>query len=448
MTDKRIHILRDMDTSKAITKLAIPAIIGFMVMAIYNLADTIFISWWNPYGTGATQVLFPIMMISSAIGLTFGIGGASYISRLLGEKQQAKANSVVSTAMLTGIVIGAIYILVTTIFLRKIVVVFGAKNQIIDMSVEYGFYIVIGSIFVIMSMILNNSLRAEGSGKYSMYGMATGSFLNILIDPLFIFTFGMGIKGAALATMISQAISCLILYYFYFREKTILRLSFKNAKPSLHLYQEILKIGMPTFFRQILFSVALAILNRFAMFYGGENLLAAMGDAQKIASIPLFFIFGIGQGMQPVIGYNYGAKNTTRVLSAQKNGMKMAFAVSLLFFTALFVFARPIMAIFTDNEAIIKYGVLCNRAFALGILFTGVSNTISVVFQALGHGLASLFFSIMRQGVLLISAIYILSAFYGETGVIFAQFAADVVTFLLSILIYLPFIRKMYRSVE
>ncbi len=188
MSDKRIDILKNMDTGKAITKLAIPAIVGFMVMAIYNVADTLFVSWWNYKGAGAVQVIFPIMMIASAIGLTFGIGGGSYISRLLGREKQERANSVVTTSLFTALVIAVFYIAIVLYFMEDIVAMFGASGDMIKLSADYGFYIVMGAMFVIPSMVLNNSLRAEGSAKFSMMGMGLGSLINIFLDPIFIFT--------------------------------------------------------------------------------------------------------------------------------------------------------------------------------------------------------------------------------------------------------------------
>ncbi len=448
MNDKRIKILRDMDTGKAINKLALPAIIGFMVMAIYNVADTVFVSWWSYKGAGAVQVLFPIMMLASAIGLTFGIGGGSYISRLLGQNKSKMANSVVTTSLYTGLFIGIIYIAFSLFYLGDIVKIFGASGEIIELSILYGRYIIIGSIFVIASMVLNNSLRAEGSAKYSMIGMGLGSLINIVLDPIFIFTLDLGIEGAAIATMLSQAISCGILYQFYLRKKTLLCIHPRYFKFDVHIYSEVLKIGIPTFFRQFLFSIAMGLLNKGADVVGGEYLLSAMGIAIKVTSMMGFFIFGMGQGLQPVVGYNYGANNIKRVLSAQRHGFIKTTIGTSIGVAILVVFANQIISVFTKEPKVIEYGVVAIRSLSLALIFMAISNTVAIVFQAIGHGRAAMLFSVLRQGILFIPAIIILPKYFGATGLIYAQFVADFLTFVISLIVYIPFLKNERQKLE
>ncbi len=438
----RIHILRDMDTSKAITKLAIPAIIGFMVMAIYNVADTVFVSWWSYKGVGAVQIIFPIMMISSSIGLMFGIGGGSYISRLLGQGDKHSANSVVTSSLFVSLFIATIFIGYSLVNIRWIVELFGASGNMINLSSQYGRFIIIGSIFVIPSMVLNNSLRAEGSAKYSMIGMALGAIINIIIDPIFIFTFDMGIQGAALATMLSQCLSFSILFQFYVRKKTILKIHPKFFSMNVNIYVEILKIGIPTFFRQMLFSVSMALLNDVSYGVGGDYLLSAIGIAMRVTSLIGFFIFGMGQGLQPVVGYNYGANNMTRVLSAQKHGMRKTFIITLISSIMLMIFAKQILLIFTKQNDVVEYGISAIRALSLALIFMSISNTIAIVFQAIGNAKISMLFSILRQGIFLIPSIIILPTLFHSYGVMYAQFSADILTFIISMIIYIPFLKK------
>ncbi len=444
--DKRIEVLRDMDTGKAIIKLALPAILGFVVMAVYNVVDTLFVSWWSYEGIAATQVVFPIMMVSSALGLTFGIGAGSYISRLLGEENKKRANAVLSTSLYTSLIIAVLYVALLLPNLRAIVISFGAVDNIVNLSVDYGFYIVIGALFIIPSMVFNNSLRAEGSAKYSMIGMAIGAVVNIILDPIFIFSLDLGVKGAAMATALSQLVSVLVLYAFYLRKKSMINLHFKYFKFDLVIYKEVFKVGLPTFFRQILFAFSMALLNNSAGAMGGDYLLSAMGIGIKVSSMVGYFIFGMGQGLQPVVGYNFGAKNLERVFSAQKNGMKQTFFGSLVGVIILLVFTGPILRFFTDEVEVLEYGYMLMRLFSIALLFMAVSNTVAVVFQALGYGKASLFFSVLRQGILLIPAILILPRFYGVYGVILAQPFADALTFLISICIYIPFIKKLKKK--
>ncbi len=442
MNDERIKVLRDLDTKLAIIKLSIPAIIGFLVMAIYNMVDTIFVSWIDYKGAGAVQVAYPIMMIGGAIGLAFGIGGGSYISRLLGEHKIKKANAVIILSFCTSIVVGLLYVAVVLYFLNPILKAFGAEKDMMVFARDYAYYIVIGTIFIIPSMVFNNSLRAEGSSKYSMIGMAVGSIINIILDPLFIFTFDMGIKGAAIATMISQIISLFILVQYYLRKKTILQLSLSNLKIDCKIYAEILKIGVPTFFRQILFSISMAVLNKSAAIVGGDYLLSAVGISLKVTAVPTYIIFGLGQGIQPVVGYNFGANNLNRVRSAERHGLKISFGITFINTIILLVYAKPILHLFTDEIHVYTYGIFALRALSISLIFMAVSNTIAIIFQAIGHKRVSLLFSVLRQGILFIPAILILSAVFGEKGLLLSQLIADILTFFISMVIYIRFIRK------
>ncbi len=442
MEDKRIEILRDMDIGKAINKLSIPAIIGFMVMGLYNVADTIFVSRWNYQGAAAVQVIFPVMMLASAIGLAFGVGGGSYISRLLGAEKKERAKEVLATSMFTALFVAVLYIIYCLLNLRTIALTFGAKEDIIALSMQYGFYIIIGAIFVVPSMVFNNALRSEGSAKFSMIGMVGGTVLNIILDPIFIFALDMGVEGAALATMISQGISCSILWSFYLRKKTVIDFGIRHFRFDTEIYREVFKIGLPTFFRQLLFSVSMGVLNQSATRVGGEYLLSAIGISMKAVTIPLFFIFGMGQGIQPVVGYNFGAKNKERLFAAQKYGLKMTFTGALIGGGLLFVLARPIVTVFTDQIQVVDFSVITLRFMAFGIVFTSISNTIAIVYQAIGNGKAALLFSILRQGLLLIPSIILLSRFYMEWGVMMSQSVADFLTLIISVMVYIPFLRK------
>lgn len=217
MDDQRIKLLRDEKISKAVTKSAIPAIIGLMVLAIYNVVDTMFVAWLGTSATGATQVVLPMAMLFSAIGLGFGMGGGSYVSRLLGMNKRHESNQVATVSLITAMSIGIVGSLTCIIMIEPILGFFGADAEVMNMSKEYGQFILIGSIFSVGNMTLNNLLRSEGSGKLSMMGQLTGALLNIALDPIFIFTFGLGIRGAAMATALSQMVAFSILISKYIK---------------------------------------------------------------------------------------------------------------------------------------------------------------------------------------------------------------------------------------
>lgn len=441
MNDKRLRMLKDEPVNKAINYMATPAIIGMMVMAIYNVVDSIFVSWIGDYEMAATQVVLPIMLVASSIGLALGMGGGSYISRLLGKNDLIEANKVSVVAFVTGIFLGIFVTTINFIFLEPILNLFGADVNTLELAKDYGIYIVLGYLFIILNMIMNNLLRSEGSAKYSMIGMISGSIFNIILDPIFIFGFGWGISGAAIATTLSQILTTVILISWYIRKKTLISLNPKNFKPSKAIYIEILKIGIPTFLRQMLVSISLGILNNAASDVS-TDLVTAIGVVSRVTMIPMYIIFGFGQGFQPVAGYNFGAKNKQRVMDSFKYALKismMVMAISCLLFLAS---GDLIFIIYHSSESVIEYGLPALKYYAFAILFMGVSNSVAVLYQAIGKGLEALILSVSRQGLFFIPLILILPDLWGVSGVISAQAIADLLTLLLSAALVIPFFTR------
>jgi putative MATE family efflux protein len=357
MDDKRIHLMKNEKVSKAVNALAAPAIIGMLVMAIYNVVDSMFVSWIGDNEIAATQVVLPIMLIASSIGLAFGIGGGSYISRLLGRNDKNEANKVASVSFFTGLILGVIVTAINLIFLEPILNFFGADNNTLELAKEYGYFIIIGYAFTILNMVMNNVLRSEGSAKHSMIGMAIGSILNIILDPIFIFVFDWGIEGAAIATTLSQIVSCLILLSAFLKKKSILSISPKLFSPSISIYIEILKVGIPTFFRQLLVSISIGFLNVEAGKAGGTELVSAIGVITRTTMIPMYIVFGFGQGFQPVAGYNFGANNKERVMDSFKYAMKVSIIVMFVSMAIYLGFSNLIFKIFRSSEIVTEYGV-------------------------------------------------------------------------------------------
>ncbi|QVK16774.1 MATE family efflux transporter [Mycoplasmatota bacterium] len=441
MNDKRINLLAKAPVSKAVNKLAMPAIIGLLVNAIYNVVDTMFVAWIGTEATGATQVVLPIVLVATALGLGFGIGGGSYLSRLLGEKQIEKAQEVTSTLLFSGIIAGIIFVVINLLFLEDVLLFFGATSEVMDMAKDYGFFIVISGLFLIVNMVLNNLLRSEGSGSYSMVGLATGAILNIILDPIFIFVFDMGISGAAIATMLSYCVSTGLLLSFYLRKRTVVKMKLSSIKPTINLYKEVLVIGGPTFVKQILFSCSIVLLNQKATEFGGDELLAAIGIAFRFTMLTTNIIFGIGQGLQPVAGYNFGAQNKERIIKSLKYTMKLTAYVVFISFLITFIFTPQIMDVFKAAPEVKKYGIIGLRYMATGIIFFGFANTITIFFLAIGRGLESLILSIARQGLIFIPLLYILTYTFGYKGVLVSQAVADILTLLLSVFLFARFMK-------
>ncbi len=343
--------------------------------------------------------------------------------------------------MVTGLVIGIILTILAVIFLEDVLSFFGAAEDTMAMSKSYGLYSILAAPLIIGNMVMNNSLRSEGSPKLSMIGMSSGAIINIILDPIFIFVFGWGVAGAAIATTISRGISFAVLLSNFLRHKTLIRLNLKNFALKWSLYREILTVGAPTFFKQVLVSLALALMNQAAISSGGTNLLAAMAIVTKVTMVATYVLFGFGQGFQPVAGYNIGAGNKERVMSSLKYTILVCVGIVTFFGVIMNVFSPQIMGAFKASKEVSQFATSGLRYYSIGLIMMAVSNTITIFYQALGKGKESLLLSVSRQGIFCIPAVYILPKYLGAQGVLMSQMVADVLTVILSLLLIIPFIK-------
>lgn len=442
MKDNRIELLKNGNIKTAINKMAAPAIIGLMVMAIYNIVDTMFVAWIGTEATGSTQVVMPIMMLASSIGLSFGIGGGSYLSRLLGQEKFNEAEEVASTSFFSAIVMGLLFTIVTFIFFEDILRFFGANDSILDLAMSYAVYIVGGSVALVINMTLNNLLRAEGSSKLSMIAMVIGAGLNIILDPILIFGFGWGVAGAAIGTIASQIVTMIILLSAYLHGKSVVKIKLKSFVFDTKVFMEIFKVGFPTFVKQVLFSVSMGMLNTASVVYGGTDLLAALGIISRVTMLPTYIIFGLGQGFQPVAGYNIGANNKERLMSAFKYTLISSTILALITSILLVLLGEPIFNLFRATDEVVTYGIKGLNYYAIGLIFLGISNTVAVFFQSLGKGIEALIMSAARQGLVFIPLIIILPQYFGETGVVMTQMVADIATVIMAFTLVVPFIKS------
>jgi putative MATE family efflux protein len=442
MDDKRINLMKNEKVSKAVNKMAAPAIIGMLVMAIYNIVDSIFVSHIGGNEIAATQVVLPLMLIASSIGLAFGIGGGSYVSRLLGANKKKEANIASAVAFFTALGVGVALTIFNFIFMDEVLLLFGADESILELAKQYGNFIVFGYAFTVLNMVLNNILRSEGSGNYSMIGMAVGSVLNIILDPIFIFVFDWGIAGAAIATTVSQIVSFGVLFSNFFYKRSLVHLKAKYFLPSKEIYKQIFVVGLPTFLKQMLISVSIGLLNTAAMKYGGADLLASVGIVTRVIMIPNYIIFGFGQGFQPLAGYNFGAKNKERVIEGFKYTLFVTTIITTITCILFFLLDDIIFRIYDASPAITSYGKTALHYYSIGMLFLGITNTITVFYQALGRGVEALIMSISRQGILYIIAIILLPRFLGVEGVLLTQTVSDIASFLLALAMVIPFTKS------
>ena len=384
--------------SRVVLSMGIPAVIGMLVTSIYNSADTYFVGQLGTSASGAVGVVFSLMNIIQAVGFTIGQGASSLISRRLGEKDYTHANRIASTALLLAVAFGLIILGAGLIFLDPFMRLLGATETMLPHAKAYANYILIAAPFMVISFVLNNLLRAEGKIKYAMIGISIGGLLNIGLDPLFIHTFRLGTAGAAIATGISQLVSTVILLAAYFRKGfTVVQPSVSQIEISGKMLLDIFKTGLPALLRQGLASISSVALNRSAMVYG-DAAVAAMSIVSKVFMLIFSTSLGIGQGYQPVAGYNYGAKKYARVRAAYKFTLILGLCVMGAASVAAFIFAPEIVTMFLrDDPKVIEIGTLALRIQCIAmptVPFVVVGN---MTFQSVGKAAQASFLSACRQ---------------------------------------------------
>ena len=415
---------------KLIPRLAVPTIISMLVTSIYNMADTFFVSQIGTSASGAVGVMFSAMAMIQAIGFTLGMGSGNYISRSLGSRDEETASQSAATAFFTGGIIGIVIAVAGTIFSRPLVYLLGATDTIAPFARDYARYILIAAPFMITSFVMNNILRAQGNAVFAMIGITAGGILNMFLDPVLIFGFGMGISGAAIATMASQMVSFVILLYQCNRQKGCIRLG--KFTPTLKMYGEILHAGLPSFCRQGLASVATVALN-FAAGPYGDAAIAAMSIVSRFMMFINSSLIGFGQGFQPVCGFNFGARRYDRVLEAFWFCVKVAVVMLSGFGIAAFAFSRPIITVFRREDAeVIRIGTRALRLQLITMPFQAWVIMVNMLTQSIGYGFRASLVAMGRQGLFLIPALLILPEAWGLVGLQISQPTADMLTFVLA----------------
>ncbi len=428
---------------RLITGLAVPTIISMMITAVYNTADTFFVSKLGTSATGAVGIVFSVMAIIQAIGFTLGMGSGSLSSRLLGKREDQKANVIASSAFFTAIGVGVLITVCGILFLDPIMHVLGATDTILPYSRGYAQYIFFGAPIMCASFVLNNLLRSQGRAVLAMAGIATGGVLNLILDPVFIFVFGLGISGAAIATLISQCVSFGILIFMFLTGKSVLKVSVKSVSRHITDYWMIVKTGFPSLCRQGLASIATVALNVNAAVYG-DAAVAAMSVVGRLYMLVMSVMLGFGQGFQPVVGYNYGANRFDRVRQAFSFAIKVGAVVLSSLAVLLFIFAPSLIMLFTkDDQAVIQMGAFAARAQALALPLQAVITLSNMLFQSTGQSLWATLIACARQGIFFLPLIFLLPALLGLTGVQITQPISDVCSVLLCIPFLLTFFKRL-----
>lgn len=442
--DPQFINMTTMPVGELITSLTIPTITSMLVSSIYSMADTFFVAKLGTSAAGAVGIVFSLMAIIQAFGFTIGMGSGISISRLLGSHKNEKASEVGASGFYLSLIMGTLLAIPGVLFIDPLMHALGATDTILPYARDYALYILFAAPIMAASFVLNNILRAEGKAKLAMIGIASGGILNCVLDPLFIFTFNMGIAGAAIATAISQCVSFSILLAAFLSGKTITKLEIKRISKNPTTYLQIFKNGLPSFCRQGLSSVSSVALNVSAAAYG-DAAVAAFSIVGRIVFFVFSLCIGIGQGYQPVLGYNYGAKKFRRVNEAFFFTLKTSSVMMTTFGIAGFISAPNLIKFFIDNDAeVIRIGVMALRAQCLAMPLIPLGVLCNMTFQAIGKAWTATFLAVARQGIFFLPLILILPRVTGLLGVQIAQPLADLFTFLCC----MPFIRKFLKQLD
>ena len=418
-------------------RMAVPTIVAQLITTFYNLVDTFFVSMLGTSATAAVGVNNSLERIITLFATLIGAGASSYIARLLGSKKRENADQVMTTSLTIGLAIGLVIAVVGRALLSPLVDFLGATPDCRAYSMEYGAYVLYAAPFMIGSFILNMVLRSEGSATFAMVGIGFGGVLNCFLDPLFIFALDLGVAGASIATAISKLISFGILLWPYLRRRTAVCLSPRNFRPRMADAKEVVGVGMTSFMRAVLNVVAMVCLNRAAGRYS-TSVLAAVSVSGRVMMFPFSAILGFGQGYQPVVGYNWGAKKYDRVRESLDFAMKTCIIGGLVLGALLIALAHPLVGLFNsaNDPEIYRWGCLAIRTEAAFLFLHGTGAIVNMFFAGLGMPKYAMLLSTARQGYCFIPLIYLLPLLFDVTGLCIAQGCADMIAGLISLLLY------------
>ena len=430
---------------KLILALGIPTTVSMLITNVYNMADSYFVSQLSLSAGGATSIVFGIMSILQAFGFMFGHGAGSHISRLLGAKETDKAHKFASTSFFLSLLCGFIIMTVGLIFLEPLMLLLGSTETILPYAKSYATWIFLAAPVMTASCVLNNILRYEGKATLAMIGLSTGGILNIILDPIFIFKLDMGIAGAGFATALSQYISFAILLSVFLLKKTQSRISLRHIATRAEIYGKIIVTGLPSLARQGLNSVSTMVLNAQAKVFG-DAAIAAMGYVGRTSSLIFCVGLGIGQGFQPVSGFNYGAKKYSRVKSAAYFTLFFGMIILSAISAVCFAFAPQIISIFRPEESVVKIGSEALRIYCIFLLFLPISVVGTMLFQSIGKNIRALILSCLQSGAIFIPLCIILPQLFGVRGVEISQPLAYFLTALVSLPMTVIFLRSLPKD--
>ncbi len=442
----RDELFESAPVSRAVATMAIPSIVTTLVTVIYNLADTFFIGQTgDPIQVASVSIVFPVFTVLMGVGNLFGIGGCSAISRSLGSGNKKRAQNISSFCFYGGILAGIVLAVIVLIFIDPILNLIGASDATFDFAKSYLTIIAIGAPLVITGNNCANLMRGEGAANASMIGHLIGSISNIILDPIFILWFGLGVPGAAAATVLANGIACIYYIVYFLRAKTMLCIDIKMFRVGDKIASTVLAIGFPASLNQLLMSFANVIMNTTITQYG-DIPLAAMNVALKVNMIVVFVQMGLCMGIQPLIGYNYGSGNKKRLTDIYRFTAITAVILGTLLTIIMVLTRRYIVAAFIDDQEVIDYGIQMVVALQVSGPFVGLSFLATNTLQGMGKAVQSMILSLCRQCLAYIPAIIILDRLFGLNGLIWSQPIADYISITVGLILSLTSIHRMKPS--
>ena len=442
---RRMMMLND-PIPRVIPKMAIPTIVAFLITSIYSLADTYFVSSLGTNATAAVSVNASLDQMIMMCGSMLAMGANSYIARLLGEGNEKKASQVLSTSFFAAFAMGALLLVFGSIFMTPMVRLLGATPTCEQYAIDYATYILLAAPFMASNFVMNQCLRSEGSATLSMVGMGFGGILNIILDPIFIFTLDMGVAGASLATAISKIVSFAILIFPYVTRRSLLHLSVKNVNPTRDIVTKVVSVGSSSLFRSGLNVISAIMLNKIA---GGisDSVLAAVGVSNKIMMFPFCIILGFGNGFQPVAGFNWGAKRFDRVEESYKFSSRVSLIGSVIMAAAIALFCDQLIVLFagTDME-MRRIGAFCILAQCIALPIHAWVAIVNMFCVGLGNAKGAMVLATARQGTCFIPFVHLVAGLFGAFGVASVQALADVLSMILAIPILMAMRKKLAQA--
>lgn len=440
--DSQYKKMTETPVEKLIITLGIPTTISMLITNIYNMADSYFVSQISLSAGGATSIVFGVMAILQAFGFMFGHGSGSNISRMLGGKHNEKASQYASTGFFWSLLAGVLIMIFGLIFIEPLMKLLGSTDTILPYAVRYCVFILIAAPAMTGSCVLNNILRYEGKAALAMIGLTTGGILNMAMDPLFIFVFDMDINGAGLSTALSQYISFGILFSMFLKGKTQSRISPRFVAKNFRLVADIVMTGLPSLARQGLNSVSTMVMNGQAKIFG-DAAIAAMGYVSRTSNMIFSVGLGIGQGFQPVSGFNYGAKKYSRVKKGTWFTLGFG-AVSIgVIAVCCFIFAPQIISLFRDEEEVLLIGSEALRIQCVFLLFLPITTVVTMLFQSIGKSIPALALSCLHSGGIFIPLCFILPVFFGIKGIEIAQPLAYFISAVIALPCMIGFLKRL-----